>query len=469
MLHYFGIGILLLPLGSLSGCSDPVERNIAKLIEGGEAAEEAKMELNLAKGSALAPLIAAFQRRDHPPRARRDLAEALYRLYLREEDKRILEVLIGGLEDPDAGVRTVVARKLGDLRKRESAGPLIAFLEREKDDVVRQEILVALELMGMARARWGLGFGGSAIKTDKMTPEERAHFTDILVHMTQEELSDSLRLKTQEWLEILAEEKAVDAHSLLLKGDLHGAEERLLVAKELIPDSKNINQKLGRFYYDNGDVEKGLKILTEFGLVMYARKLQHLPQIDGVLEEPAWQQITPLTEFYQCIWKLRAYPIEGKAEVYVGYSGNSLYVGAKGYEPSTESLIAEITQRDDERLSRDDCIEIFMDTNRDYQTYYHIILNSLGTIMDKYKDEDGNWDFGWSGPSNVATKVEDTFWTIEIEIPADQLHQGRIQSGDIWGFNVARVRIANASEYGQWTPTYGNAHRPDRFGFLVID
>ena len=110
-----------------------------------------------------------------------------------------------------------------------------------------------------------------------------------------------------------------------------------------------------------------------------------------------------------------------------------------------------------------------MDTNHDYRTYFQMIVNSLGAINDKYRKENGSWEWDWNGGFNLVTKVEDTFWTIEIEIPADQLHQSKIQSGDIWGFNIARVRIANASEYGQWTPTYGDAHRPDRFGFLIFD
>lgn len=70
---------------------------------------------------------------------------------------------------------------------------------------------------------------------------------------------------------------------------------------------------------------------------------------------------------------------------------------------------------------------------------------------------------------DIATTVEDTFWSIEIEISLAQFDQKKIETGDLWGFNVARVRIANASEYGQWTPTYGNAHRPDRFGFLMFN
>ena len=58
----------------LLGCGDPIERQIEHLVAGGEAAEDAKMELNLAKSAAAAPLIKAFQTPSYPPRARADLA-----------------------------------------------------------------------------------------------------------------------------------------------------------------------------------------------------------------------------------------------------------------------------------------------------------------------------------------------------------------------------------------------------------
>ena len=56
-----------------------------------------------------------------------------------------------------------------------------------------------------------------------------------------------------------------------------------------------------------------------------------------------------------------------------------------------------------------------------------------------------------------------------MALAADDLHGSRIESGAIWGFNIARVWITNASEYGQWVPTYGLAHRSDRFGFLIFE
>ena len=45
----------LLLLLFLWGCGESVERNIALLAEGGDAAEEAKMELNLAPGNSHCP------------------------------------------------------------------------------------------------------------------------------------------------------------------------------------------------------------------------------------------------------------------------------------------------------------------------------------------------------------------------------------------------------------------------------
>ena len=460
------VAILCFALTGFLGCGDPIERDIAHLIKGGEDAEDARMRLTLAKGPAIEPLIRAFRDRSNPSQARVAIAQALFALYLRETDKRILETLIEGLDDGDAAVRHKVATKLGDLRKREGVGPMIDRLGREEEDDVRLEILLALEIMGMEAASGR--FFDSEISTDKMTEEEKGSFTQLLVQMSREELPDSLLMKTREWLEILAEEVTVEAQNLELKADLQGAEAILQKARELIPDSRNVNQKLGRFYYSNGEEKKGLEILTEFGMIAYARKLKQRPRIDGAFDEPAWSDIEPLTQFFQCIFKMRAYPIEGETEAYVGYFGNELFIGIKGYESSTDNLTAQATQRD-ANAWQDDCVEIFLDINQDYVTFHQIVINSLGTIFDSYTDGPSpQGDVRWNGEYDTAVKKDETFWTVELGIPVDQFKK-KIKVGDIWGFNVARIRIANAAEYGQWVATYGSSRRPDRFGFLVFE
>jgi hypothetical protein len=419
MSHYINIKISLTALLLLSGCGDPIEHHIAQLIEGGESAKKAEIKLNLAKKTAIDPLIRAFQNPDLPSRARVSIAQALYRLYLRETDERVLETLIKGLQDSDTAVRTGVATALGDLRRPEGISPLINQLKREKEDAVRLEILVALEIIGMEGYQ-GTDMFISQVNTEKLTAPEKDRFTVTLKDMALQDLSASLHLKTLEWLEILAEEKTVEAERLTLQADLDGAENLLLAARDLVPDSKNVNHKLGRFYYDNGEREKGLKVLAEVGTVAFVPQLRQPPEIDGSLDEPAWAHISPLTELYQCIFSMRALPIEGKAEIYLGYRENNLYIGVKGYEPTTENLVAAVTQRDG-NVYRDDCVEIFLDTNHDYRSYYQLMINSIGTIADSYSDGNSRTS-QWNATYRVATRVAETFWSLEIEIPAPQLH-----------------------------------------------
>lgn len=40
-----------------------------------------------------------------------------------------------------------------------------------------------------------------------------------------------------------------------------------------------------------------------------------------------------------------------------------------------------------------------------------------------------------------------------------------METGTVWGANLARIRIANASDYGQWVPIDGSALEPGRIGF----
>jgi hypothetical protein len=170
------------------GCGDPIDQHIDQLVKGGKGAEDAKMALSLARGTAIAPLIAAFNDLSHPPRARVDMADALYRLYIREKDAAILQTLIGALEDTQADVRTQAARVLGDLGKRVVVEPMIDRLAREPEHPVRLEILVGLGFMSLADAPQG-GFGGSQMTTDMLEAAQKQRFIELLVEMSRQDLS----------------------------------------------------------------------------------------------------------------------------------------------------------------------------------------------------------------------------------------------------------------------------------------
>jgi hypothetical protein len=117
-------------------------------------------------------------------------------------------------------VRARVARRLGDLRESKAPGLLIDRLGREEDDGVRQEILVALEVINTEKPQ-GNSYDAE-LTTRRMTAEEKEALTSALAQMAREDLPDSLRARTGEWLEVMAEDRTVKARSLVLKADLGG-------------------------------------------------------------------------------------------------------------------------------------------------------------------------------------------------------------------------------------------------------
>ena len=459
-------GVLL-----LIGCGNSVERNIKKLDGTQEEREEAMMELVLAKQNAIPPLVEALRDRTSPSQVRADVAEVLFRVYVREKDKKILLALLESLDDEDTPVRTRTAVSLGYIGDETAMGPLLERLVVEENDTVRPQVLGALEVLG----GWKMGIGGRgkdgfprndhAVGGENMGDEEKGRFIEILKDIWGNEESAELRANAEELLENMARQLVQEADELMLLADLEQAEAKLLEACELVEGSKNANYRLGKFYFDNGAREKGLSILRDHGMLIYAERLPRAPVIDGVLSDEIWKEATKITEFYQCIRSMRAAPTEGRSEAYVGYTDHSLYIAVKGYEESTSNLIANATVRDG-RVSRDDCTEIFLDTDLDYDSCYQILVNTIGVVGDHYCRY-GKRPSSWDGEYGVGAKVEDTFWVVEVVIPFRTLDGARVKKGDIWGFNVSRVRMGVA-EYGQWVPTYGSSLRPASFGLLVF-
>lgn len=402
---------------------------------------------------------------------RADIAEALFRMYVRENDPRIVPAFLAHIHDPSPEVRAKIATVLADAGAKEAIGPLLERLSSESESKVREEVLTALEILD----EWEIqrGFGTSGVLTvqggENMTEAQRATFIEILKDIQKEADRKELREKAEEFLEKIAQQRVQEADKYVLKGDLTRAKEQYLEAKALVPNSVNVNNRLGKFYFENGWPDKGLGILKDFGMVVYVGRLRRIPTIDGDLSDEAWKGAAKITRFYQNIHIMRAIPAEGKSEVYIGYANEKLYIGVKGYEESTKDLTAQYKKRDDP-VWWDDCAEMFFDTDHDYNTYYQIIVNSIGTIADlsKTRDQTSGGE-EWDGTYKVATQVEEKFWALEIEIPFKEIGATRVKKGTIWGFNAARVRIAHKGEYDQWVPTYGSSLRPDLFGFLIFE
>jgi len=458
---------------ALCGCGDPVKSNVQVIMSGGEGREQALMELLFARADALPAIFTVLEDTSQPARGRADLVEVLWKLYIRESHPAILPVLTRLIGDPAPRVREAVARALGDMEKKDPVHPLLARLEVEQDEAVQLQILVALEILD----GWEIeGLGGSGAFTiaggEELSPEEKVRFTQRLKTIYEAAPGDSLRQQAEEFLEKIVGQQVQGARKFVLQANLEKAEALLQEALRLKPDSWSALMRLGKFYYFNGQPERGLELLTQHGMVLRIPPLPQAPILDGDLDDPAWARAAKIDRFYQNIDMMRVVPTEGRTEACIGYTDTSICVAVKGYEEDTQNLVARHTTHDS-NVWLDDCVEVFFDPDLDQRTFYQIVANTLGVMFDiEYSADDdmrGTDSSKWNGEQRVATRVEPTFWTLEMEIPLRSLGAGQVQQGDVWGFNLVRARIGKAAEHGAWMPPYGYSGRPDWFGLLVFD
>jgi len=184
------------------------------------------------------------------------------------------------------------------------------------------------------------------------------------------------------------------------------------------------------------------------------------PAIDGVLDDACWAESAAILRDF--VETDASAPAPAQTDARVCWDDARLYVGVRCEEPGTGALKAQVAERDD-AVWRDDCVELFLDTSRDRQSYYHIIVNSRGTIYDSVRPGDASWN----ADIEVAAGVGEDHWTVELAIPFANLG-GAPRPGDVWGFNVGRERYAGEEGLSIWSPTYAKFLEPARFGDLVF-
>jgi len=184
--------------------------------------------------------------------------------------------------------------------------------------------------------------------------------------------------------------------------------------------------------------------------------LDKAPEIDGIVGGQEWGQAAVLSEFVALGGESR---VQLPTTVYVGYTEQALYVGAKLFDPQPQQLRREVTQRDGE-VWRDDCLELFVDTAGKRQDYAHLAVNALGTKYDSY-DRVVLEDFQWEA---VAT-IHDDGWSVEISLPF--ANQVAPQPGDEWIVEVGR-NAARADVLSSWGYHNKSFHEPQNFGTLIF-
>ncbi|MCH2043691.1 MAG: carbohydrate binding family 9 domain-containing protein, partial [Saprospiraceae bacterium] len=166
------------------------------------------------------------------------------------------------------------------------------------------------------------------------------------------------------------------------------------------------------------------------------------PKIDGSLDEDVWKNAPIAAEFTEN----EPYPntpSDYKTEVKVVYTTEAIYVGAKMYDSSGDSVLRQLSVRDRIWSTNADNFAVLIDGMHTEQNFFEFVVTAAGVQGDA-SDGDYVWDAVWK--SN--TQIVDDGWIAEFEIPYSQLRFPR-SSEQTWGINFARS-VRRTREFSFW-------------------
>jgi len=149
--------------------------------------------------------------------------------------------------------------------------------------------------------------------------------------------------------------------------------------------------------------------------VATAHPLPAAPTIDGVLDEPFWATIPPITDF------LQRDPIDGAAatertEVRIGYTESALYFAMTMFDSEPDLILGNILQRGG-WIDKDDNVRIALDTYHDGRNAYMFEIGALGAQDDALISDESSEDWNWDGIYTTESRITDDGWILEVEIP----------------------------------------------------
>jgi hypothetical protein len=189
--------------------------------------------------------------------------------------------------------------------------------------------------------------------------------------------------------------------------------------------------------------------------VLTAAPLTGQIHVDGKLDEEAWAQAQPASDFTQA-FPSPGQPASERTEVRVIVGPDALYVGARMLDSHPDSIAAQLSRRD-VFGTYSDAISVQVDSRDDRRTAFAFGVNPRGVKTDSYQFDDVREDQNWDAVWDVATSVDSLGWTAEFRIPFSQLRfAGKVGGERVWGLGIMRD-IARRDERDTWSPWTRNS------------
>jgi hypothetical protein len=197
-----------------------------------------------------------------------------------------------------------------------------------------------------------------------------------------------------------------------------------------------------------------------------ASRASTTPVLDGrILDDPAWQDVSPLIDFWQTAPDA-GQPSSERTEVRIVYTDTAIYFGVVLLDRDPSGLTTSDSRRDSP-LDDVDSFRIILDTYRDRQNGFVFATTPSALEYDGQVNGEGNnspfggdarqtggsgggFNLNWDGAWEVRTVTTESGWSAEFEIPFRTL---RYEPGTDreWGVNFQRT-IRRRKETVYWAP-----------------
>ena len=199
-----------------------------------------------------------------------------------------------------------------------------------------------------------------------------------------------------------------------------------------------------------GVVALALLALTEQAGAQEPRPIPRLSgpiQLDGRVDEAAWEAIAPLPSVMSSPDFGHA-PSE-RTELRLGHDDRYLYASGRLFDRDPSRIVATSLKRDETSMSNDWFV-VNLDTFRDRETTLVFATNPAGIRTEGVMANDGvQWNGTWNAVWDAAVSQDAGGWYAEVRIPLSSLRFETVDRQVVMGATISRW-IARKSESISW-------------------
>jgi hypothetical protein len=168
-------------------------------------------------------------------------------------------------------------------------------------------------------------------------------------------------------------------------------------------------------------------------------------RIDGGLDEAFWENVPYATDFFTYEPTIGE-PARFRSRVKVLYDEDALYIGAVLFDPSPDSILKELSQRDQGGVNAD-LFWVTINPYRDGQNIFRFEV-SAANVQTDIKITSGRHDRNWDAVWESQVEITNYGWVVEMRIPYSAIRFPKSED-HVWDLNFWRS-VRRTREVTSW-------------------